>query len=97
MTTFKLKTGQTISALTVEPSPERIKALRVAAGLSLKQAAAMFGYRVRTWQRREESGTTNTRITAGEFHLLMLVAGQHPEYRLFPVKSPDHIETTAKK
>lgn len=64
------------------PTPEHIKALRVSANLSLKETAAMFGYSLRAWQRKEESGSTNTKLSVGEFQLLLLLAGEHPEFKL---------------
>lgn len=64
------------------PTPERVKELRIAAGLSLAEAAEMFDYPLRTWQRREDGGKTSTPLRSGEFQLLMLLASQHPKFSL---------------
>ncbi len=33
-----------------KPTPEQVKAARIAAGLSLKEAADTFGYQLNSWQ-----------------------------------------------
>lgn len=67
---------------TEKPTPQRVKELRAAAGLTQAQAAETFGYPLRTWQRREEDGSTNTPLRAGEFQFLLLLAAAHPKYVL---------------
>lgn len=64
------------------PTPERVKELRVAAGLSLAEAAEIFDYPLRTWQRREDGGKTSTPLRSGEYQLLLLLAAQHPKFEL---------------
>lgn len=68
-----------------EASPAEVQRLRIAAGMTLKECAGLFGIGLRSWQKKEESGTVSSRgITSGEFDLLLLLAGEHPDYMLLP-------------
>lgn len=66
-----------------ELTPANVKALRLKAGLTQKQAGEIFATGLRGWQRREEDGTkSNVSLTVGEYHYLLLLAGEHPQYKL---------------
>lgn len=64
------------------PTPEKIKAARVSAGLTQKKAAEIFGYSLRGWQRKEETGDSARGLTNGEYEFLLLLANEHPNYIL---------------
>lgn len=61
------------------PTPAQVKAARIAADLTQPACAARFNYQVRSWQKKEEVGTSSRALTTGEYELLLLLAGQHPE------------------
>lgn len=65
-----------------KPTSQQVKAAREAANLTQKQAAERFGYSLRAWQRKEESGETGRKLSPGEYELLLLLAKQHPALRL---------------
>ncbi len=68
-----------------EASPAEVHRLRIAAGMTQKECAELFGIGLRSWQKKEESGTVSSRgITSGEFDLLLLLANEHPDYTLLP-------------
>ena len=49
-----------------KPTPEEVKNARVAAGLTLKEAADIFGYQLNSWQMKErETGSLSSRAQAG--------------------------------
>lgn len=64
------------------PTPEQIKSMRVAAGLTQRECADRFGYQLRGWQKKEESGPSSRSLSVGEWELLLLLANQHPELEL---------------
>ncbi|MDO8729440.1 MAG: helix-turn-helix domain-containing protein [bacterium] len=67
------------------PTGAEVKAMRIAAGMTQKECAERFGYQVvRSWQKKEETGPSARELTLGEWELLMLLAGQHPEFTLEP-------------
>lgn len=66
------------------PSPDQVKAARIAAGLSQKACAERMGYELRGWQKKEESGASARSLSAGEYELLLLLAEEHPDYLLTP-------------
>lgn len=65
-----------------QPTPEQVKAARVAAGLTQAACAERFGYKIRGWQQKEESGASGRMLSVGEFEMLLLLAGQHPYFTL---------------
>ena len=62
------------------PTPEQVKSARVAAGLTQRECAARMGYELRGWQKKEESGASSRGLTIGEYELLLMLAGQHPDF-----------------
>jgi transcriptional regulator with XRE-family HTH domain len=64
------------------PTPEQVKATRLAANLTQKQCAEIFGYGLRGWQKKEEAGGSARSLTIGEFYYLQLLANGHSEYKL---------------
>ncbi|MYM92502.1 hypothetical protein [Duganella vulcania] len=67
-----------------KPTAEQIKAAREAAGLTQSVCAEMFGYKLRSWQAKEDPGAGNRGLSAGEYAYLQLLADQHPSYTLAP-------------
>lgn len=64
-------------------TPENITVLREKIGLTQKQCAELFGVSLRSWQRREASGTVKDIKTSKiEFEYLLLLADEHPEFVL---------------
>lgn len=63
-------------------NPEQVRAMRMAAGLTQQACANRFGYSLRTWQSKEDAGSNGRSITRGEWELLLLLAGQHPDFIL---------------
>ena len=63
----------------LKPTPEQVKAARTAASLTQSQAAKRFGYGLRAWQRKEESGDTGRSLSLGEYELLLLLSNSHPD------------------
>lgn len=74
--------------MVLKPNPEQVKEARQVAGLTQKEAAIRFGYSLRAWQRKEESGDTGRSLSPGEYELLLLLAGAHDSLSLAekPVK-----------
>ena len=70
-----------MSAIEV-PTASNVRATRIAAGLTQRECAERFGYQLRGWQKKEESGTSARALSVGEWQLLLLLAGQHPEFIL---------------
>lgn len=66
------------------PSPDQVKAARVAAGMTQRECAARLRYELRGWQKKEESGASGRALSQGEYELLQLLADQHPEFTLMP-------------
>ncbi|MDX6917765.1 hypothetical protein R9X49_21965 [Pectobacterium carotovorum] len=65
-----------------KPSGEEVKKTREAAGLTQREAAERFGYALRGWQSKEDEGPSGRSLSIGEFELLQLLAGLHPDYEL---------------
>jgi len=70
------------------PTGYEVKTARLAAGYMLKDAAEIFGYQLRSWQKKEESGSSHRQLSIGEWHFLLLLAGQHPEFQLVRKEIP---------
>jgi transcriptional regulator with XRE-family HTH domain len=78
-----------LKVLTMMPTTAAaIKATRQAAGLTQAEAAERFDYSLRVWQKKESETETgkNSGLSQGEFELLLLLAGKHPDYILTPKK-----------
>lgn len=65
-----------------KPSASEVKHAREAAGLTQSAAAKRFGYALRSWQGKEDDGPGGRSLSFGEYELLLLLAGQHPDYEL---------------
>ena len=78
-----------LKVLTMIPATgAAIKATRQAAGLTQAEAAERFDYSLRVWQKKEaetEAGKIGG-LSQGEYELLLLLAGKHPDYILMPRK-----------
>ena len=62
----------------VKPSPEDIKRIHIAAGLTLKACGNVFGISLRSWQKKEVSNTVSSRgLKKGEYLYLLLLAGEY--------------------
>jgi hypothetical protein len=61
---------------------ETIKAARVAAGLSAREAAALVGVTTVTWQRWEGQSARSTEIPYAHWNLFLLLVGAHSEFTL---------------
>lgn len=67
----------------INHTPENVKRLRIADGLTLKKCANIFGISLRGWQKKEEYNSVNNRgITKGEYIYFLLLAEEHPEFTL---------------
>lgn len=66
------------------PTPDQVRAARNAAGLTQRECAARFGYAMRSWQAKEDGGAGGRALSRGEYELLLLLAGQHPDLTLRP-------------
>jgi hypothetical protein len=66
----------------VKPTPEEVKQARITAGLTLKEAADIFGYQLNSWQMKESAGKASRSLSIGEYEYLLLLAGAHSEYKL---------------
>lgn len=63
-------------------NPQMIKEARIAAGLKQRECAEIFGYSLRGWQQKEQSGSNSRGMAIGEWYYLLLLAGTHPQYML---------------
>jgi len=65
-------------------TPEEIKRLRVKAGLTQKETADLFGISLNYWQKKELSkdSAQNRKVSKSEYILLLLLAGEHPDFKL---------------
>ncbi|MBG6078194.1 hypothetical protein IWX85_004048 [Polaromonas sp. CG_9.11] len=80
------------------PSGEKLKAARMAAGLSQVQAAELMGYSLqaesrggvqcRTWQALE-SATDDRNMQGAIFAMFLLLTDQHPEFGLIERRSSE--------
>jgi hypothetical protein len=64
------------------PTAEQVKTARVAAGMTQQACADRFDYLLRSWQKKEQDGANGRLLSPGEFELLLLLAGQHPDFSL---------------
>jgi len=64
------------------PTPQQVKAARVVAGLTQRACAERFGYRLRGWQQKEETGPSARALSVGEWNFLMLLGDQHPTWTM---------------
>ncbi|HCD7800634.1 TPA: hypothetical protein ND544_002091 [Klebsiella pneumoniae] len=83
-----------IKMVSVVPQPETVKTLREKMGMTETALGAVMGYELRAWQRKEAisddlSQYNKTSLRPGEYNMLMLIAGVHPDYRLNRAFSPD--------
>ncbi|MCX0500420.1 transcriptional regulator [Erwinia billingiae] len=62
-----------------------IRELRIAAGFSQQTAAERFDLSLRVWQMKE-TGKNPTPLSQGEYELLLLLAGEHPNFVLLSQK-----------
>ncbi len=62
-----------------------IRELRIAAGFSQQTAAERFDLSLRVWQMKE-TGKNPTPLSQGEYELLLLLAGEHPNFSLLSQK-----------
>ncbi|MBW6090913.1 hypothetical protein KZ770_24940 [Escherichia coli] len=66
-----------------KPTPEEVKNARVAAGLTLKEAADIFWLSTEfPRQMKESAGKASRSLSIGEYQYLLLLANMHPSYRL---------------
>ncbi|WP_455865673.1 hypothetical protein [Pantoea agglomerans] len=65
-----------------KPTPAQVKDARVKAGFTQQQAADRFGFTLSAWQAKETEGKTTRGLAAGSYELLLLLADEHPDYRL---------------
>ena len=65
-----------------KPTPADVKEARISAGLTLKEAAEIFGYQLNTWQMKESAGKATSSVASGFPMMILLLAGKHPEYVL---------------
>lgn len=65
-------------------TPEEIKRLRVKARLTQKETADLFGISLNYWQKKELSkdSAQNRKVSKSEYILLLLLAGEHPDFKL---------------
>jgi transcriptional regulator with XRE-family HTH domain len=65
-------------------SPSEVKRLRIKAGLTQREAAELCGVSLNYWQRKElsEGSRQFRRVSKSEFLLLLLLAGEHPDFVL---------------
>jgi DNA-binding XRE family transcriptional regulator len=62
-----------------------IRELRIAAGFSQQTAAERFDLSLRVWQMKE-TGKNPTPLSQGKYELLLLLAGEHPNFALLSQK-----------
>lgn len=67
-----------------QPTPEQVRATRMAAGMTQRQCAERFGYSLTGWQKKEDAGSSSRALSIGEYELLLLLGGQHPSHQLTP-------------
>lgn len=64
-------------------SPSDIKQIRVKAGFTQKEMADKFGYSsVRTWQKKEETGKSASKLSHAEEQYFLLITGFHESKRI---------------
>ncbi|HBZ2695138.1 TPA: XRE family transcriptional regulator [Klebsiella pneumoniae] len=66
----------------VPPKGGEVRRLRELAGLSLKQAAEIYGITVPSWSKRESEGVSHIPLNPVEYTYLQLLADDHPELTL---------------
>jgi len=63
--------------------PSEIKNLRESAGFTQKQMSELFGYSsVRSWQKKEESGTSSRSLSLAEQEYFLLITDNHKTKRI---------------
>lgn len=65
-----------------KPTPYQVKEARIKAGFTQQQAADRFGFTLSAWQAKETDGKTTRGLASGSYELLLLLADEHPDYRL---------------
>ena len=75
--------AQELDIAVIVPTPEQVKAARVATGMSQRACAQVFGCGVLNWKRKEGDRSAKRKLSAGEFAYLQLLAGQHPQFELY--------------
>lgn len=65
------------------PTPNDLKRLQELTGLSKESLAARLDMSVRSWENLI-SINTNKKLPAVKYELLLLLAGEHPDYKLTP-------------
>lgn len=70
-------------------TPTEIRAIRLQAGLSAREAAELVRVTTVTWQRWEGQTARATTIPFADWELFLLKTGQHPEYTLVKKPAPD--------
>ncbi|TCL06894.1 hypothetical protein [Sodalis ligni] len=65
-----------------KPTPDEVRAARIATGMTLKECAERFGYALTSWQQKENAKKGTRSLNIGEYELLLLLADMHPEYKL---------------
>lgn len=80
------------------PDGNQVTALRKKMRLTQTQLADMFGISLRQWQRKEsmesELDTNMAPMKVGEANFLLLLADEHPYYRL-KINNPEDVVRTA--
>ncbi|HHD7476780.1 TPA: hypothetical protein ACOVJJ_005019 [Klebsiella oxytoca] len=85
-----------IKMVNVVPQPETVKTIRESMGITETALGTLMGYELRAWQRKEAisddlSQYNKTSLRPGEYNMLMLIAGVHPDYQLDKTFYPDDI------
>ena len=64
--------------------PKEVKRIRLKAGLTQKEMAKLAGIGLSSWQKKETAETLKSYspISGAEYNLLLLLAGEHPDYVL---------------
>lgn len=75
--------SQELNISVAVPTPEQVKAARVATGMSQRACAQLFGCGVVNWKRKEGDRPAKRKLSAGEYAYLQLLAGQHPQFELY--------------
>lgn len=52
------------------------------ADMTAEEAAKRFGYSKAGWDKKTMTGASNRALSIGEYELLLLLAGAHPDYEL---------------
>lgn len=63
-------------------SPDNVRSARIAAGMTQRAAAGVFGYSLRGWQSKEDAGAGGRKLSKIEYEYLLLLADMHPLHTL---------------